>query len=523
MNAAGLAGGRFRLSELLRLGAHLNPDVPALGDALNELSFAATLVAVRRLATDLGREGVAAGDLVAVVARNSIAAAITYLAAWELGAVVAPVNYRLQPAAIADQLELLSPAAIAVDPAYLELMPPDSLRLLIEPSGNRWLKRGRRRASGRRLPTNGGVDDPAVVIHTSGTTSEPRAIALSHRGIARNTLALAPHLGIRPGDRFLVATPLCHVGGVIRLANALYGGATVVFQERWDPDAFLSIATGKHITQVMLVGAMLSDLADQPSAQVATLRHLRLIYYGAGRTAPVLVRRLHELLPDTGWLQGYGQTEVSGGVTLLTQRDHIEALAGKRPQRLDSVGQALPGTQVATLDPDRRLVGAGVPGEVAVTGEGLMLGFLKSSGLEPPPFEREWLLTGDIGSFDEDGYLFILNRRRDIVKSGGLSVATGEVENRLLEYPPVLEAAVVGIPDERLGEAVAAFVVVRRTASQPDAEEIRSWLAGSLSGFQVPRRIWVLPELPRTAAGKVDKGRLRELARARSHDGEAHN
>jgi acyl-CoA synthetase (AMP-forming)/AMP-acid ligase II len=467
-----LAGRRFRLEELLAAGRARLPAALALADEAQRLTFAAAEEAADRVAGSFARAGVGAGSVVAVAGPNSVDEVVAFFAAWKLGAAVAPLDHRLDVAEVERRLELIRPVLVA---------DRGELRPCTEP---------------RRLPCTGGADDPAAVLLTSGTTGEPRAIVLSHRGIARNTLGTAPRLELRPGDRFLVATPLCHIGGVIRLANALWSGAAAVLRARWDVERFARDVADERVTHTMLIGPMLSDVLELE----APLETLRVVYYGAGRTPTELIRRLAERRPRLGWAQGWGQTELSGGVTLLGLDDHRRGFAGD-PELLESVGAPLPGVRLL-LDGDRD-----EPGEIAVAAEGLMLGHLAADGLVPPTLRDGALASGDLGWLDEAGRLHVAGRTDDVIKSGGLKVAPAEVEQALHCHPAVREAAVVGVDDARYGQAVAAFVVPRAGA-ELDPDDLRAWLRERLAGFKVPRRITLLDVLPRNANGKIDRARL---------------
>jgi acyl-CoA synthetase (AMP-forming)/AMP-acid ligase II len=251
---------------------------------------------------------------------------------------------------------------------------------------------------------------------------------------------------------------------------------------------------------------MLADLAELPSRDTASLASLRLIYYGAGRTDAQLIRTLAERHPHIAFAQGWGATETTGSVTMLTPADHRRALASE-PDLLRTAGRALPGVDVQIQRDDA----------IAVRCDGLLLGTLEPDGVARPTLDDGYLVTGDLGHVDAAGYLHVAGRRDDAIKSGGLIVMPARVEEALLADPRVAEAAVFGAPDRRLGEAVTAYIVAVAGA-HVDVEELRRLLRSRLGGFECPRIIRVVPHLPRSKAGQVDRPALRALERSAAEE-----
>jgi acyl-CoA synthetase (AMP-forming)/AMP-acid ligase II len=257
----------------------------------------------------------------------------------------------------------------------------------------------------------------------------------------------------------------------------------------------------------MLVGAMLADLLELPDEELEQLRSLRIVYYGAGRTDPQMIRALAARCPGIGLAQGWGSTETSGSVTLLTPADHVRGI-GVDTTLLQSAGRPLPGVSLE-IDRDESMPD-GV-GTIAVRCPGLLLGTLAPDGLVAEPLENGYLRTGDLGRVDAGGYLHVVGRSDDAIRSGGLTVMPSHVEEALLAYPTVREAVVFGVPDARLGEAVTACVVLAAGA-KVDLDHLRDVLRTRLGGFELPQTIDVVDSLPRNPAGKLDRVALRARA-----------
>jgi long-chain acyl-CoA synthetase len=482
-----------------------DPHLPAFADGLEAVTYEVAHKRALARAAELVRLGVRPGNVVAVLARNSVDTALTYFAGWLAGAIPAPVNYRLSSSEIARQVRLLDPALVVTDASLRDVV-PDGYGVL---ELGRNVSRAGRRRKRRGIATAAGADAPAAVFFTSGTTGEPRAVVLGHRGLARNCATVPGAIDLRRGDRFVLATALCHVGGITRMLNAVYTGATVDLVTGWDPSAFVRRVSGTQATHTMLVGAMLADLLELPDEELEQLRSLRIVYYGAGRTDPQMIRALVARRPGIGLAQGWGSTETSGSVTLLTPADHVRGI-GVDTTLLQSAGRPLPGVSLE-IDRDESMPD-GV-GTIAVRCPGLLLGTLAPEGLVAEPLENGYLRTGDLGRVDAGGYLHVVGRSDDAIRSGGLTVMPSHVEEALLAYPAVREAVVFGVPDARFGEAVTACVVFAAGA-KVDLDDLRDVLRTRLGGFELPQTIDVVDSLPRNPAGKLDRVALRTRAGA---------
>jgi acyl-CoA synthetase (AMP-forming)/AMP-acid ligase II len=329
--------------------------------------------------------------------------------------------------------------------------------------------------------------DAAVVLHTSGTTGHPKAVAYRHDRLARRGRLNATLQQIGPGSVFATASPFHHIAGLGNIMVALAAGATTVAVPRFTVAAWRELEP-VGVTHALAVPTMVEMLLRQGALP---LRTLQVMQYGASPIHPDTLRTAMGQLPGAGFLTLYGQTEGSP-ITWLSPDDHRLAAAG-REQLLASVGRPAPGVEVRLADPD----GSGA-GEVIARAEHLF-------AADPDG----WLHTGDLGRIDDDGYLYLVGRRGDMIIRGGENVYPQEVENRLLEHARIADAAVLGVPDRLLGETIKAFVVPCDPADPPACEELRAFARAALAGFKVPAQWEFVPSLPRNATGKLLRRQLR--------------
>jgi acyl-CoA synthetase (AMP-forming)/AMP-acid ligase II len=335
-----------------------------------------------------------------------------------------------------------------------------------------------------------GPDDTAVVLHTSGTTGLPKAVPYRHDRLARRCRLNAALQQLRPGSIFATASPFHHIAGLGNIMVALAAGASTVCVPRFTVEAWRELES-LGVTHALAVPTMVEMLLRQDALP---LRTLRIMQYGASPIHPDTLRMAMAQLPGAGFLSLYGQTEGSP-IAWLSPEDHRLAAAG-RADLLPSVGRAAPGVEMRIEHPD----GSGA-GEVIARADHL---FAAS--------QDGWLRTGDLGRLGDDGYLYLIGRRGDMIIRGGENVYPQEVENRLLEHPRIADAAVIGVPDRLLGEAIKALVAPADPADPPTREELRAFARAALAGFKVPTQWEFVPSLPRNTTGKLLRRKLRPEA-----------
>ena len=458
--------------------------------------------------------GVGPGDRVAVLAANEPRYLETYLALARLGALVVPLNIRLSPAELDFQLRDAEAALWLVGPSLLGLAdeaapalrrivmagPPDGARdgILYEDL----------LASARPVTevVPVGADDVLGIFYTGGTTGLPKGVMLTHAGMLANAANMAPALGYRPGDVHLHAAPMFHLADLGTMWTALLAGVAHAFLPQWSPEGLLAAVERHRVTATLLAPVMVTAVVRCEDIARHDLGSWRLLHYGGSPITEDTLYRALRLLP-CGLFQGYGQTEATQSICIMTPEEHRSA--SSRPERLRSCGRFVPGVKARVADADHRALRPGETGEVIVRGPTVMKGYWKRPAETAAALRDGWLHTGDLATVDDEGFVYILDRKKDMIISGGENVYSVEVENALASHPAVLEAAVIGVPDDTWGERVHAVVVLAPgRAATP--EELQQHCRTLIGGYKIPRSVEFRDALPRTPAGKIQKARLRE-------------
>lgn len=347
-----------------------------------------------------------------------------------------------------------------------------------------------------------GPDDTCYLLYTGGTTGVPKAAVLSERAIANLAFGTALGWDLPGRIRYLAVAPISHAAGMPILPTLMRGG-TVVLHRRFDPAAWIETVPSEQITFSLLVPTMIYAILDQPNLDSADLSCLETVMYGASPIAPA---RLAEGIERIGpvFCQLYGQTESAGQGTSLWKHQHDPADL----ERLTSCGTPMPFTRVSVLDEDNQPVPDGSPGEMCLQGLSIMDGYWKQPDLTASTLAGGWLHTGDIGVRDEAGFFYLVDRKKDMIVSGGFNVFPREIEDVLCEHPAVSSAAVIGVPDTKWGEAVKALVVLRPD-SHTDADSLIALVREKKGPVYVPKTVDFVDSLPLTAVGKADKKVLR--------------
>ncbi|MEZ4383626.1 MAG: AMP-binding protein [Nannocystaceae bacterium] len=473
---------------------------PALIVGARRLSAAELAAAAARHRGMLAARGVLPGDRVGVVAQGSIATAIALVGNASFGAVSVPLNPKLGPRELGHILRDAAPKLVlAASPEALgEWRDAAPLVALAELD-----------AAGGRAPASAPAraDAPLLILYTSGTTGAPKGAVLTVGNVASNLDALADAWGWGPDDRVVHALPLFHVHGLILgLFGALRAGGCLHWLPRFDARALLGALAdgGTVLFAVPTMHHRIAEVAEADSSLAAGLRSARLLISGSAALSAREHRRLADLA-GRGVYERYGLTE-----TLINC-----AVRADGPPQPGRVGPALKGIALRLVDDDRQPT---IPrddatiGEVAVRGPNVFAGYLNRADATAAVRDDDgWFYTGDLATWREDGSVRIVGRRAtDLIKTGGFKVGAGEVEAVLLEHPSVREVAVVGIPDDDLGERIVAFVVARAEEPAPEPAALIDWVAGQLTPHKRPRAVILVDALPRNPMGKVQKKLLRE-------------
>jgi long-chain acyl-CoA synthetase len=493
---------------LLAEAAARNPDGEALVCGAERLTWAEMQDATRRLAGALARRGVQAGDRVALLLGNGTPFVLSHFALARLGAVTVPLSVRLQAPEIAyvlgdcgARLVIHEPELSARLPAAGEVPALERRVAAGENAGAESFAALRSETEPPSDPAAVSEEDTAVVLYTSGTTGKPKGAMLAHLNIVHSAMVYETCMGLTSRDRSVAAVPLSHVTGLIANVAALARCAgTLVILPTFKAADFVQLAARERMTHSLLVPAMYNLCLLQSDFGAHDLSSWRIGGYGGAPMPQATIERLAEQLPGLALMNAYGATETTSPISLMPP----EETAG----RGDSVGRAVPGATIVAMDEDGREAPPGAVGELWLSGPSVVKGYWGNPDATAENIVGGFWRSGDLGTVDRDGFVRVLDRKKDMINRGGYKIYTAEVEAVLAGHPEVVESAVVAKPCPVLGERVHAFVVPRNAVS---AETLRQFCAERLSDYKVPETVTLQDEpLPRNSNGKVVKRTLRE-------------
>jgi acyl-CoA synthetase (AMP-forming)/AMP-acid ligase II len=496
-------------------GAHA-----AVKTAGGVLSYAELDERSNRLAQGLLALGVAPGDRVAFLDRNGPEHIVTAIASAKVGAVFMPINFRLAPAEIASILSDAAPSVLLVGADYAAIVSDEYALRVIGGGGpddyEAWV--------GRHAPLDpGGTPedgDVVMLLYSSGTTGRPKGIELTAANLAACLARYELVLGLGADSVSLVVMPMFHVGGGAWALAGVVVGATNVIVRDFDAANVATLIAGLGVTHAALVPTMVQALLDESASGAVSaastgpsaapgLSSLQTIAYGAAKMPEPLLERALRAFPHVGFFQGYGLTETTSTVVQLDAADHDPR--GPHRHRLRSVGRPVSGAQLRIVDPATLAdVEVGGVGEIWIKGPTVMKGYWRAPDLTADVFVDGWLRSGDAGSLDADGYLYLHDRIKDMIVSGGENIYPGEIEAALCTHAAVREAAVVGVASDRWGETPKAFVVREPGAVVTEIDLIEH-CRGLIARYKCPTGVEWIDELPRNASGKVLRRALRDL------------
>jgi acyl-CoA synthetase (AMP-forming)/AMP-acid ligase II len=492
--------------------AQVRPDAEALTYGPVRRTWAQWDDRIRRVAGGLAGLGLRRGGRVAFLDKNHPACLEVSLGAGLLGAASAVVNWRLA----AGELDyVINDCGATVLFAGAELLPAvaairDRLPRVTEVIVVGGPDDTYEAFLGAARPADAAADrtdeDLWLVMYSSGTTGRPKGVMLSHRNLVAHTRNSAPLAPMEPGDRNLVAMPLFHVGGTSYALFGIHAGMPSTFTREPDPASLLA-AFAAGATHAFLVPAVVAGLLAGGERAIAALNGLKYLLYGAAPMPLPVLRQALTAWPKLNFIQVYGLTELSGVISALSAQAHRDPAF---TERLTSAGTLVAGAELRVVDPATgRDVAAGQPGEFWFRSAQRMMGYLnRPEDTAAAITAAGWLRTGDIGHVDDGGFLFVSDRVKDMIITGGENVYSPEVEQTVAEHPAVAEVAVIGVPDDQWGESVKALVVLR-AGQQVTGAEVIAFTRARLAHYKCPRTVDIVEALPRTPSGKVLKRTLR--------------
>lgn len=499
-------------------------DTLALVFNTRRYSYRALTERVMRAAAALAARGVKKGDRFAIWMPNSAAWVEASLGAMSLGAIVVPINTRLKPNEASYILRKSGASAAIAMPDFLgtdfvailkSLDLPDLKTILsagMDDPASEWEKAlaaitAEEITEARRIAASVSPDDLAEVIFTSGTTGFPKGAMITHGQIVRAYKFYADRADIKTGDRYLIIAPMFHsfgfkAGVIVSIVN----GATMYPVPVFDVETTLKTVEEEKISVMGGPPTIFISLLDANKKLGHDLSTLNSIVLGGSMIPPELIRTLRDKIGVETVLSAYGMTETTALVTMSRKEDGVERIA-------TSAGQVVDNMEMRCVDAEGREVPPGTPGEIQARGLNIMKGYFDDPERTAESFTDDgWFKTGDVGIIDKDGYLTVTDRMKDMFIVGGFNCYPAEIEAIIATHPAVDSVAVIGVPDERMGEVAKAFVVLRENASLGEAEFL-AWCKENMANFKVPRSVEFVDALPRNAMGKVQKFLLREKAR----------
>ncbi|NKY89817.1 AMP-binding protein [Nocardia veterana] len=504
----------MRLTDYLDKGTSLGADAPCLTMHSQTLSYGQVQQLSWRIARALDRSGVRPGDRVAILSANDIHAFAGVFGIARAGAVWCPINPRNEAAENRELLELFGCTCLIFQAAFAPLVHEIAPRLpalttLVCLDGNvtgatsfdEWL-----RDCGPSPWQAEPIDDIVMLAGTGGTTGRPKGVRLSGHNIETMTALTLMSYPFVTRPRYLALAPLTHAAGALCFPIMALGGEVVVMPAP-DLGEFLTLLERHRITHAFLPPTLIYKLLDHPALGTTDFGSLQCLWYGA---APMSTARLEQALTRIGPVMGqlFGQTEAPMMISTLAPAEHFRADGAIATERLASAGRPTPLTQVAIMDADGHLLPTGERGEIVIRGPLVMAGYHENPQATAEASRHGWHHTGDIGYLDADNYLYVVDRAKDMIITGGFNVYSAEVEQALLNHPAVLDCAVVGLPDDIWGERVTA-VVQFNTGHTATADELRGHVKAQLGGVKTPKQIEIWTDLPRSKIGKVLKLEVR--------------
>lgn len=500
------------LDDIVRRNALRFPDKQALVCDGASLSWVELDRRVDKLGNALLDAGLRNGDRVAVLLANCSEYFEIYFACARTGVVAVPINYRLLGHELAQIISHAEPSLLIVDAEHVEQVRAvrtlPCMRWCIAADAVEGFQNYLSTIdAANATPVGADGNDILAIFYTSGTTGLPKGALVSHENLEMNGYNQIIADRSVPGDINLLATPIYHMGAVFMAVTYMMLGCTHYILRKFGPGAWLRLLEQSRATTALLVPTMINAILNEPGLGRYDLSSLRLIFYGGGPMPVSVLERAIDRL-GCGFTQGYGLTETLEA-TFLVSEDHVVNGTEVQTRRLASAGREAVGAAVRIVDDAGVELTAGQTGEILIKSRSVIAGYWNNPEETATVIRNGWFHTGDLGYLDEDRYLFVVDRKKDMVISGGMNIYSKEIESVLYRHPAVLEAAIIGLPDEEWGEIVTA-VISTKPGREVTGQELTDYCSEFMAGYKKPRKIVFLDELPKNPSGKILKRVLRE-------------
>ena len=500
------------LGSIITFNAKTHPNKNAFLCEARSLTFSEYNSRVNRLVNALIARGLRKGDRLGILSTNRFEIVEAYGAAEKAGFIAVPLNFRSQRSDAEYIVRHAELSAIVVQKDFLEIVEnlPIEHYLIFAPDGDQSSSYETALAAshGDEPEFVSAPDDVVFMMYTGGTTGRPKGVLLDHRGQIENAKTTLVDAGIGPDDQLLTVMPLFHIGGKNFTTVHFHRACTNVLVPAFNAEKVLELFADHKISCVLLAPTMIKMLVDELKGKPFALTKFKNIYYSS---APMPVALLREAIASFGrvFMQFYGLTESGPSGACLRKEDHKPDGTAKEQRRLMSAGRAMAYNELSVVDDQGQELPAGHVGEVRIRAEQVMRGYWRNEDETKATMRDGWISSGDLGEIDEDGYLYIVGRKKDVIKSGGENIYPREIEEALATHEAIKEVAVIGVPDDKWGEAVAAIIVLNAGASM-NADEVIEFCRQRLASYKKPRQVYFRDMLPRSSLGKIVKTDLRE-------------
>jgi acyl-CoA synthetase (AMP-forming)/AMP-acid ligase II len=509
--------------DFLTIAASICPDRDCAVFEGKRYTFAQVNERSNRLANALAGLGVKKGDRVAILQVNCSQYLEAYYSVAKVGAIVVPLNFRAKQEELTYMLTNAEAVAIFAGDRYVKMvndmrpqLPTVKSYISLDAKQDQWLYYEDLIAKGSPDDVIPDVEeeDVTILMYTAGTTGRPKGVPLTHGSFSTYVLENVDPVNPDVQESNLLTVPLYHVAGMQAILAAVYGGRTVVMMRQFETEEWMKMVQQEKANRAMLVPTMLKWVVDHPDFKKYDLSSLRVITYGAAPMPFEVIKKAIELMPNTRFINAFGQTETASTITMLGPEDHViegtPEQKEKKLKRLQSpIGRPMGDVEMGIMDENGKLLPVGQTGEIVARGPRIMKGYWKDKEKTAKALSSDgWLHTNDMGYRDEDNYYYLQGRGDDMIIRGGENISPEEVENILYGHPKIEEVAIIGIPDPEWGQEPAAIVVVKK-GQTATADEILEFSRQKVSGGKRPRYVYFVDALPRNQMGKVLKKDLR--------------